>query len=334
MPEVLEQYGRFLAPDYRVLFESLEIPSIFEEDLTPSGRRFVIIGGDDNPALLAKNVFLCAKLSGAESVDIRSHYMDELFLAQNVLENHADGIRHKVHMPLFEGIHLNQGWYDAIEQATDIIVYGSDHTISMYREYENVDRAVWEYPERFSLGVIRSDSIDYGMAAEMCFDFVCYYGHGRLAPKFYFVVGPITKKVINTISECIYALFRDAIEEYRNKLPLTRKSDFTQKYMNAHYASYYLRIGKLTDKDLFDSLYGDIKLVQVNDIDEVEQFIVKYRDKISTVAVDYDDEETFETICDLAVPRLCGVGEMQFPDFFEQYDIVDDFEIYVKNEEE
>ena len=89
MPDVLAQYGRFLSADYRMAIESMVIPDIFEDDRTPTGRRFVIIGGKDNPILFPKSVFLCAALAGAKSIDVRSPQLDETFLAQNVLEHHA-----------------------------------------------------------------------------------------------------------------------------------------------------------------------------------------------------------------------------------------------------
>ena len=32
------------------------------------------------------------------------------------------------------------------------------------------------------------------------------------------------------------------------------------------------------------------------------------------------------------IPRICHIGDMQFPDFFEQYDTLDDFNIYVSDD--
>lgn len=335
MSDILEQYGRFLAPDYRVLFESMEVPSIFEDDLTPTGRRFVIIGGDENPALLSKSVFLCAKLSGADSIDIKSSHIDEIFLAQNVLHHHATDIDYHVHMSLFEGLHFSQRWSNALDNATDIVVFGDENTLRNYREYETPSRRVWEYGESFSIGIIKAEDINHVMASAICFDFVSFYGHGRLAPKFYFVIGELNKKIVHMMSGCMVSMFSDAVEEYRDKLPLTRKSDLTQKYINSNYASFYIRVNKLDDADLFDPLYGDVRLVEVDSFDEIEEFIMEYRDKISTVAINYDDEEEmFEDLCDIMVSRICDIGNMQFPDFFEQYDMIDDFIIYVKDEEE
>lgn len=336
MADVLAQYGRFLATDYRVLFESMGIPEVFEDNLAPSGRRFAIIGGDENPALLAKSIFLCAKLSGAESIDIKSSHLDEIFIAQNVLHHHADGIDYHAHTSMFEGVHLSHRWSEALDRATDIIVYGDENTLRSYRDYETPDRRVWEYGESFSLGVINAEDINHVIASAICFDFVSFYGHGRLAPKFYFVIGTITTQMVRILSGCMVTMFRDAVEEYRDKLPFTRKSDLTQKYINSDYASFYVRINRIDDDDLFDPLYGDVRLVEVDSYDDVEAFIKEHRDYISTVAINYDNdsEEIFNDLSDMMVPRICDIGDMQFPDFFEQYDIIDDFIIYVADEEE
>lgn len=335
MAGILEQFGRFLAADYRVLFESLEIPSVFESMLTPTGRRFVIIGCDDNPALLARSIFLCTQLSGAERIDVISSNLDDVFIAQNVLTGYADDIKYEVHTTFFEGMNLTEQWQEAMDKATDIVVYGDDHTLQTYRDYESPNRKVWEYANRFSIGVVRAENINHFAASEICFDFVSLYGHGRLAPKFYFIIGDITQKILDTFGECMYALFRGAIEEYRDKLPLTKKSDLTQIYINSRYATYYVRVSNLSDKDIFSQLYGDIRLVQADSFEDVLEFVQANRERISTIAIDYEDndDEIFEELCDTMVPRICDIGEMQYPDFFEQYDLIDDFTIYINNEE-
>jgi hypothetical protein len=336
MADILAQYGRFLAPDYRMLFESLYIPSIFEDDLTPTDRRFVIIGGDENPLLLARSVFLCARLSGAESIDIKSSHIDDIILADDILNNHADGIEHHSHMSLFEGVHYSKKWSEALNNATDIVVFGDDNTLRYYRSYESPSRKVWEYTNSFSFGIVKAEEINHTMSLGICADFVHYYGHGRLAPKFYFVIGKLTKKIIHMISGAMVTMFRDSVEEYREKLPLTKKSNLTEKYINSHYGSFYVRINKLDDEDLFSPLFGDVRLVQVDSMDEIQEFMEQYQDQISTVAVSYDEtnDEMFEDICDMMVARVCDIGDMQFPDFFEQYDLIDDFTIYVRDEEE
>jgi hypothetical protein len=64
-------------------------------------------------------------------------------------------------------------------------------------------------------------------------------------------------------------------------------------------------------------------------MDEIEDFIDKWKDSISTVAVDWDDEDILDMLEEFMIPRICNLGDMQFPDFFEQYDALDDFNVYV-----
>ena len=335
MAEVLSQYGRFLPEDYRMAIESMYVPSPFEEDLTPTGKRFVIVGGKDNPTLFSRSIFLCAKLSGAESINVRSTHLDETFMAQNVLEYHAGDIANRTFVPMMDGLSVNDDWCKALENATDIVVFGTNDAMNTYREYESVDRRVWEYGEKFSFGIVRVEDLSMMMINGICFDFVSYYGEGRLAPKFYFVIGEITDKKIIEFNNNMLAIYKLFIEQYRNKLPLTRKSNYTQQYIESNYVSDYVRVGKIGDKDLFDSLYGDVRLIQVDSLDEVNAFIVKYRDSISTVAVNvHDDWDSLDMLDNHMLPRICQVGDMQFPDFFEQYDALDDFNIYVNLDEE
>ena len=335
MPSVLAQYGRFLEEDYRMAIESMYVPEFFEYNLEPTGRRFVIIGGKDNPTLLSKSVYLCARLAGAESIDVRSNQMDETFLAQNVLEHHAGNTKHRVFIPIPDALSLHEDWHQALNDATDIVVFGNQDTMNAYRDYETVDRRVWEYGEKFSFGVVRAEELNAVTINNICFDFVAYYGDGRLAPKFYFVIGKITDKMIKSFSENMIAIYRPFIEEHRNKLPFTRKSAFAQQYIGSNYKAYYLREGKLSDKDILDPLYGDVRLIQVDDLEQINDFLIDYVDSISTVAVNIDDDyDMLDMLDDIMVPRVCPFGDMQFPDFFESYDALDDFNIYVKEEEE
>jgi hypothetical protein len=86
---------------------------------------------------------------------------------------------------------------------------------------------------------------------------------------------------------------------------------------------------------LFDNLYGDVRLIVVDDIEDVEMFIEEWADNISTVAMNIDDDPgSLDVLEENMIVRICNVGDMQFPDFFEQYDSVDDFNIYVDEEME
>ena len=117
-------------------------------------------------------------------------------------------------------------------------------------------------------------------------------------------------------------------------MPLTRKSDLTREVLNAEYEAKFIRIDDLNSDSLFDTLYGDVRLVFVDDLEEVEGFIEEWRDKIGTVAINWhDDAEVLDIMEDHMITRICHVGDMQFPDFFEQYDAVDDFNVYVRDED-
>jgi hypothetical protein len=130
------------------------------------------------------------------------------------------------------------------------------------------------------------------------------------------------------------SLYSSLIEEYREKLPLTRKSELIEKTLSSNYAAKYVRVEDLQSEDLFDNLYGDVRLVIVEDLEEVESFIDTWKDHINTVAINTEDDmDSFDLLEDMMVVRICDVGSMQFPDFFEQYDSVDDFIIYDTNED-
>ena len=330
MVDELAEYGRFLENDYRMVIEHMEVPKHFENYEELTGRRFVIYGGKEAPGVIAKSAFLCARLSGASSIAVKTVNLDESYLVNNVLDNHASDIRTKLFVAHSDELKLSNEWRDEIEQATDIVVFGGQDVIEAFREYETVDRHVWEHRCNLSFGIVRAEQLTESIIKDICFDFFSYYGEGSLAPKFYFVVGRLKKKVAKQFSDIMSAYYGPLITEYRNKLPLTRRSTLTIDMINANYVQKYIRVDDLNSDDVFGTLYGDVRLVLVDDLDDVEEFIEKWIDNISTVAVDLDyEDEILEILEDHQVMRTCQIGTMQFPDFFEQYDAVDDFNIYV-----
>lgn len=335
MVSVMAQYGRFLEDDYRMVIESLYIPETFIPIEEKSGRKFVIVGGKENPILLARTIFLCIKLAQPDSIAVKTDQLDESFIAQNILDNHGHNIKHSLFTAHHDNLKLDDLWLKEIEDATDIVVFGDEPTMSAFRDYETVDRRVWEYGEKFSFGVVKAEAITQRVINEICFDFFSFYGVGRLAPKFYFVIGKITKKIAKQFSDTMIVMHRFMIEQYRAKLPLTQKSELVQLQINSNYVNYYVRVEKNNSKKMFDSLYGDVRLVPVNDVDDVKDFIEKWSDNISSVAVNIDDDwEILDMLEDMQVNRICAYGDMQFPDFFEQYDSVDDYIIYPEEGEQ
>jgi hypothetical protein len=333
MVAVLAQYGRFLETDYRMLIESMGVPSTFEEYTEKTGRRFLIVGAKETPGLIAKSAYLCLKLAGPDSVVVKVPTLDESFLLQNVFDHHAGDVRNKIFVSHGDELKLSSEWRDEIENATDIIVFGSQNAMEAFREYETVDRRVWEHGFKFSFGLVRAEHLTPSIINEICFDFFSYYGEGCLAPKFYFIVGKLSKKIAKQFSDNMSSFYGEYIEEYREKLPLTRKSELVQVTLDSKYAYDYVRLGDLNSDDIFDNLYGDVRLVVADDLDEVSYFIHEWSDNISTVAINMqDDPAMMDLLDDHMVIRICNIGEMQFPEFFEQYDSVDDFNIYVGDE--
>lgn len=333
MVSVLAQYGRFLESDYRMLIEHMSVPSTFEEYTEKTGRRFLIVGSKESPGLIAKSVFLCLKLAGPDSVVVKVPSLDESFLIQNIFEYHADNVRNKIFVAHSDELKLSSEWRDEIEASTDIIVFGDKNTMETFREYETVDRRVWEHGFKFSFGIVKAEHLTPTIINQICFDFFSYYGEGCLAPKFYFIVGKLTKKIAQQFSNNMVAFYSEFIERYREKLPLTRKSELVQRTIDSNYVYKYIRVEDLNSDDLFDTLYGDVRLVVVDDLEEITDFIEKWSDNISTVAMNMEDDPgTLDLLEDNMIVRICNTGDMQFPDFFEQYDSVDDFNIYVDEE--
>ena len=284
---------------------------------------------------MAKNIYVCIKLGGPESITVRTVNLDDSFIAQNILQHYAEDIPYEIYSAHHDNMHISDNWLKAIEKSTDIIVFGNEDTVKMFRDYETVDRRVWEYQEKFSFGIARADQLTIRDINNICFDFFSFYGEGRLAPKFYFILGDISKKLIKQFSENMIALYRPFIEEYRNKLPFTKKSDLTQQYLNSNYKAYYIRQDVLNSEEFSANLYGDVRLIQVDDVDEIKDFISKWRDSISTVAINIDDDwEVIDMLDDAMIDRICYFGDMQFPEFFEQYETLDDFNIYIGDNSE
>jgi len=332
MPQVLAQYGSFLEDDYRMLIESMMIPRTFDEYSEKTNRNFIIVGGKERPGIIAKTVFLCIKLAGPESVSVYVPTLDEMFLVQNVFDHYADGIKTKLFATPLDFLSLDSKWRDAIDKATDIIVYGNDEVVTRWRDYETVERHVWEHGNGISFGIARAENLTRALINEICFDFFCYYGEGRLAPKFYFIIGEYSKQLIEMFAMNMMVNYAPFIEEYRSKLPFTRRSDLTREILNTTYFAKYIRVFDLNSDDLFDTLYGDVRLVFIDDISVIDEFFDRWRNCISTVAVDWDEDDMLEILEDNMVPRICNYGDMQFPEFFEPYDELDDFSVYVSDD--
>ena len=99
MVATLSTYGRFLPEDYRMIIQHLYVPETFVEFNGETDRKFVIVGGKENPMLIAKSLFLCIKLAGAKEIAVKLETLDEAFIAQNILENHSRLFNYQLFTP-------------------------------------------------------------------------------------------------------------------------------------------------------------------------------------------------------------------------------------------
>lgn len=326
----LTGFGRFLENDYRMAIDSMMVPEVFEEYTEPTGRHFVIVGAKSVPGATAKSVFLCLKLAGAESITIKAPTMDEYFLILNVVEHHKpEGLDVKVFHSSSDELKLDSEWREAVDRSTDVVVFGGQETVDTFLGLETKERRVWVHGPKFSFGVVHAYDLSATVIKEICTDFYSYYGEGCLSPKFYFIVGEVGQRLFQEIGNTMKAFFAEDIDEFRGKLPLTRKSELAQQFVSANYRTKYVREDKIDSERIFSSLYGDARFIVVDDLEEVGEFIMKWYDSISTVASNPEDDVIQDFLEDHLITRICDFGYMQFPGFFEQFDTTDDFDIYV-----
>ena len=326
--KVLAEFGRFLEEDYKMAIGALMVPHAFEEYTEKTGRHFVIVGARSVPIATAKSVFLCLKLAGPESITVKAPTIDEGFLIDNVIEHYGKGIKCKVFNDPSEELELSLEWRKALDEATDIVVFGGGDTVNRFKELENEHRQVHIHGPKFSFGIIRAEELVLSSMEEIGFDFYSFYGEGCLSPKFYVVVGDTAPKMWKEMSELYAVVYGSYVDEFRAKLPLSRKSELVQQFLSSNYVAKYIRREDLNSNEIFSTLYGDVRFVVVDSLDDLEEFINKWRPQISTIAINEQDEEVVDFVESHMITRICDIGQMQFPDFFEQFDTTDDFDIY------
>jgi len=326
----LATIGRFLESDYRTAIKNGEVPSDFDENLEPSERKFVIIGARSVPMATAKSVFLCLRLAGPESVVIKTATEDEGLLVQNVLDNWTPhGVKTKIFSIGSDKLRNFPEWSKYLEEATDIVVFGGRETAESFIELETRKRNVYIHGPKFSFSIIRAENLNMTHLNDICDDFGLYYGEGCLSPKFCIIVGKIDEKWYKEASLIMQAEHGENIAEFRNKLPMAKKSELVQEIVTANVVGKHVRVESLKDeKKLFSPLYGDARFVNIKNLDDLIPFLETWRYDISTVACLEEDDETVDLLDEFNITRVCAFGEMQFPEFDEPFDIVDDFDIY------
>jgi len=322
--------GRFLESDYRIAIKNGDIPDDFDENLEKSDRKFVIIGARSVPMATAKSVFLCLRLAGPESVVIKTATEDEGLLVQNVLDNWTPhGVETKIFSIGSDKLRNYPEWAKYLEEATDIVVFGGRETVDSFIELETRKRNVYIHGPKFSFSIIKAKDLNMAHLNDICDDFGLYYGEGCLSPKFCIIVGKVDPKWYHEASLIMQAEHGDNIMEFRGKLPMAKKSELVQEIVTANVVGKYVRVETLDDKKkLFSPLYGDVRFINVNTLDDLVPFLEDWKYDISTVACLEEEDDIVDLMDEFNITRVCAFGEMQFPEFDEPFDIVDDFDIY------
>jgi len=323
--------GRFLEYDYRLSIKNAEVPSSFEENLLPTGRRFVIIGARSVPMATAKSVFLCLRLAGAESVVVKTATEDEGLLVKNVLDNWTpDGVKTKIFSVGSDKLGDYPEWVESLENATDIVVFGGEDTAKSFEELDSKDRHVYIHGPKFSFSIVDAKTLTMVDLMDICSDFANFYGEGCLSPKFCVIVGDIGANWYHEASIIMRAEYGDRIEGFRSKMTLAKKSQLVQEMTSSNIIEKFVRLETLeNDEKLLSSLYGDIRFINIKSLKELWPFMDKWKNRISSVSSS-DNEEAINLLQKFGVVRVCNFGEMQFPEFDEQFDSVDDFDIYMQ----
>jgi len=321
--------GRFLESDYKMAIREAEIPLNFKSNLEPTARRFVIVGAKSVPMATAKSVFLCLRLAGAESIVVKTATEDEGLLVKNVLDNWTpEGVETKIFSIGSDRLRDYPEWKEAVDQSTDIVVFGGEDTVDSFMELESKDRRIHVHGPKFSFGIVNVADLTLTRMRDICSDFGTFYGEGCLSPRFYVIVGESDHDWLGQASMIMTAEHGYNIEEFRHKLPMARKSRLVQDLVSSNMAYKYVREETLEDNKVLTDLYGDARFVMVKDLKELWPFLDRWQNRISSVAtLDYDEE--INLLLDrFRITRSCDFGMMQFPGFYEKFDTTDDFDIY------
>lgn len=308
-----EQYERIL--ESRTYTTKSPLPSWGEVNFEhTTKRKYVFVGARSSPFALSKSVWIALK-GHPESVTVKisSVGRDEEFFLDDIFQNRDCPTR----CAIYNHPHIEdekfQGWMKALDESTHIVVYGGEETVEYYKKRYPEKELIIHGP-KFSFGVVTHDDVPRS-SSRIWKDFSLTMGEGCLSPRFYFILGG---KPANNHENTRYLgshSQRDNERDfYQDHLPLGEKSNLAQGWFHCEF--------DLTDEiEVPDHLYGGMKFYWNEDRTEedVIKFAEAYRGQISTVAIG-SHLDLLHPLSRVGVPRVCPIGDMQTPDFTEQYD--------------
>lgn len=325
---ILSQFGLFLEEDYEKLINNSIIPINFSPSTHKTSRKIVLIGSDNTPLLVSKSIFLALQLSGAETLDIKPSSLDEALLAENIIKNNnTNHIKTTVHVGTDIEVELSTSWRDVVENATDIVVFGNYQIIEYYKTLENEHRRVHLHEDKISFGVINSNNITDTLIDNLCLDFFNFYGVGTLSPKFYITIGEMSLDVLKEIDKTYTLVYGEQVEEFRSKLNIIQRTNL-MRFSSHDKAFGYINLAKNVVELQLNDLFGDIKILSVKSIKDVDKLISVLHDNISTISVNPVDTEILSVVESNIPPRICDIGTMHSLGFWESMDNLSDFDVY------
>ena len=327
------EVGRFPEDDYRMAMSSSEVPESYWTQVgeaDESDRKIVIVGAQSVPMATTKSAFLAQTLAKPKKLTIKAPSPDEAILIRETLEYNKEfsNTEFFVYENKSEELKSDGAWLRDLEEATDVVVFGGQETVSFFDKSYAEKASVHLHGPKFSFGIVDAESLESeDNLAGLAGDFLSYYGEGCLSPRFYITIGDLTDDQMTYLVDCMKEE-EEEIKEFRSKLPLSKKSLLVQQMTNSNYLAPYIRVSSFDSSEYLTPLFGDIRLINVDDPFMVEAFTENFESMISTIALEEEELGDLVAGWEVSIPRYCDIGSMQFPYFYEKFDVVDDFEIY------
>lgn len=325
--------GIFLEDDYYIAMSHHEVPDSFWKNVDkvkPAGKKVVIVAAYESPMLITKSAFLAMNLAKPDKITVKVSGKDESILLNEMFEQSESklGCDYSVYQSRHDELSSNGAWVQDLNEATDVVVFGGLDTISLFNLKTTDERSVHLHRPKISFGVVSKECLENeDNLAGLVGDFISCFGEGTLAPKFYITLGKLSNDQLTYIADCIKGE-EDLINEFRAKLPLSKRMMLMNDITRNNYLYPHVRNSKFDSAEFLSPLYGDVRLIEVKSEDQVMDFVDEYCQIVSSVALEEENLGNMAAEWGLDDVRFCDVGSLQFPYFYESYDEVDEFVIY------
>lgn len=317
------EVGTFLESDYRRAILQNSIPKDTPLSFAGTGTyvltKVVIVGAYSVPMVTVRAVLLAALNGNVKEIDVKCPSPDEAILVESLCRKWLDGLHVKCTIHAFQSSNPTEDWLRAVEEATHIIVYGSNETVRTFELNRKPWQRVIGFGSKFSIGIIAANT---NYAKDVVSDFTMYYGAGCLSPRRYYVIGEQLEfsKFVRSIDE-EYQYYRSQLREYwaKNQIAILTKRGLNK-------VLYGREDIALTEYNtsLSDSLSGTADVCRISNtrdsINGMFKELQKYRGLISTIALTSETKDYMFRDELKEVVRICSPGQMQLPDFMHRHD--------------